>query len=109
MSPVEEFFADVALLSDLPAEAVSQVATHARERTFDPDDVILEMDAAADVFHVIRSGLAAVEIPSRSDQPLVIDTIGPGDMIGISWLFWMLVSIKWIRTGRRARSNSPTV
>jgi CRP/FNR family cyclic AMP-dependent transcriptional regulator len=41
----------------------------------------------ADFFYVIREGRVALEIHVPDRGPLVIDTVGPGEILGVSWLF----------------------
>lgn len=41
----------------------------------------------ADLFFVLRSGRAAIEVNVPGRAPLVIATAGPGEVLGVSWLF----------------------
>jgi CRP-like cAMP-binding protein len=41
----------------------------------------------ADVFYVVRSGLVALEIAAPDRGALVVDTVGEGEILGVSWLF----------------------
>ncbi|HSR23524.1 MAG TPA: cyclic nucleotide-binding domain-containing protein, partial [Candidatus Eisenbacteria bacterium] len=41
----------------------------------------------ADWFFVLRQGSVALEVASPERGPIVIQTLGPGDAVGWSWLF----------------------
>lgn len=41
----------------------------------------------ADVFYLLRSGRAALEIDVPGRGPVQMETLGAGDMLGLSWLF----------------------
>ena len=41
----------------------------------------------ADEFFVIRSGIVGLEMPAHGAQPLVLETLGPGELLGVSWAF----------------------
>ena len=86
MNEIEEFLADVDLLADIGAEHRAEIAGHARERTFLPGDPVLAIDEPAEVFHVVRSGQIAVGVEPSHGAPLIIDTVGPGEVVGVSWL-----------------------
>ena len=48
---------------------------------------ILAEGEPADRFFVLRSGRAALEVSVPGRMPLVIETLGPGELLGVSWLF----------------------
>ena len=50
------------------------------------DQRILTEGGHADHFYVLRSGLVAVEVDDPRRGPLVIETLGPGQILGVSWL-----------------------
>jgi CRP-like cAMP-binding protein len=102
MTAIEDRLADLAVLDDLPAGTVGLLARLGRERAFDPDDRLFTMDAPADTFHIVVSGLVAIEVVGPGSEPVVIETIGPGDLVGISWL---LPPHRWVFT---ARAIEPT-
>lgn len=65
---------------------LQRLAESAQQRQFETDEKILVAGQPADELHVIVSGRAAVHIESAAGQPILIDTIGPGQVLGISWL-----------------------
>jgi CRP/FNR family transcriptional regulator, cyclic AMP receptor protein len=48
---------------------------------------ILVEGEAADVFYLLRSGRVALEVGVPGRAPLMIDTVGAGEILGVSWLF----------------------
>lgn len=47
---------------------------------------LLTEGTPADHFYLVRKGKVAVEINVPNRGPVVIETLGPGDLLGISWL-----------------------
>lgn len=74
----------------------------ARQVQLVPEDVLFEEEGPADTFFLVSEGRVGLELTSPGRSPMVIHTLGPGDLVGVSWLFpphrW-----KW-----RARALSET-
>lgn len=111
MNVIEDFLADVDLLADVRPEHLAEIAQHARERSFLPGDPVLRMDEPADVFHVVRSGQIAIGIDPPHRAPLIIDTVGPGEIAGVSWLLpphrWTFAAWATEETGTVAIDAEP--
>jgi CRP-like cAMP-binding protein len=56
----------------------------------------------ANRFYLIESGKVALEAGSDFGEPLVIETIGPGDLLGWSWMFPPYI---WQFTARAVEST----
>ena len=55
---------------------------------FEKDQVIFRVGETANRFYLIESGKVALESGEHIDgAPVIIDTIGPGDLLGWSWIF----------------------
>jgi CRP-like cAMP-binding protein len=65
---------------DALAEAVSEVRFPARSRLF-------EDGGHAGRFWLIRSGQVALDLQVPGQGPMVIETLGTGELLGWSWLF----------------------
>lgn len=50
-------------------------------------DVLFEEDGPADAFYVIVHGRIGLELTSPGREPIVIQTLASGDLVGLSWLF----------------------
>ncbi len=74
------------LLAGLPGNAVDSVAGCARNVTFKPGDLLLAESDSADTLFLLRRGRVAIEVHSPGRGPIVIETVGPGAVVGWSWL-----------------------
>ena len=54
---------------------------------FAADQIIFREGEIANRFYLIEHGQVVLEADSPSDQHIVIETIGDGDLLGWSWLF----------------------
>lgn len=71
-------------LDDETLEFIAGCGTNTR---FGAGDYVFREGGRADRFFLVRAGRVALEIATPDREPLVIDTIGEGDILGISWLF----------------------
>lgn len=69
---------------------------------FEVDQTVFREGEQANRFYLIEQGRVVLESKAESDKPIVIDTIGNGDLLGWSWLFPPYV---WHFT---ARARQPT-
>jgi CRP/FNR family transcriptional regulator, cyclic AMP receptor protein len=54
---------------------------------FEPAQTILHEGEFADCFYLIESGKAILESDARLGEPVAMETIGAGDLLGWSWMF----------------------
>jgi len=66
---------------------------------FNPGEVIFREGELANRFYLIESGSVILESSGRSADPVVIDKVGAGDLLGWSWMFPPYV---WHFTARAA-------
>ncbi len=50
-------------------------------------DVLFEEGGEADRFYIIVNGRISLELTSPGRSPMTIQTLGPGDLVGVSWFF----------------------
>jgi CRP-like cAMP-binding protein len=74
-----------------------------RRVEFAPDSILFEEDAPADVFYIVSTGRVGLEMTTPGKAPIVLQTLGAGQLVGVSWLF---APYRW---GWRARALAPTV
>jgi CRP-like cAMP-binding protein len=86
MTQIEESLIDFELFRDLETEHLSLLARGADTVTFQADEYLLAADQPADAIYAIRSGRVAIEIDGGNRGSIIIETIGSGDVVGISWL-----------------------
>ena len=82
---VEQVAAQVPLLADRDGPTLSLVAGCGSLGRFATDELLAREGAPADTFYAVREGRVALELvaPARA---IVIETLGPGDICGWSWL-----------------------
>jgi cAMP-binding proteins - catabolite gene activator and regulatory subunit of cAMP-dependent protein kinases len=81
----------LALLSDCA------MAVHSKK-----GQIILREGEPANRFYLIESGKVVLESGEKSGNPLIIETIGAGDLLGWSWMFPPYV---WNFTARATEST----
>ncbi len=74
------------LLAGLPGHAVATIAGCAQNVSFNPGELLLAESDPADTLYLLRRGRVAIEVHSPSRGPIVIETVGPGGVVGWSWL-----------------------
>ncbi|UQA97597.1 cyclic nucleotide-binding domain-containing protein [Streptomyces halobius] len=75
------------LLVALPAAHRDRLMTLAHQVGFDQDARIFEEGATADRFWVLRSGSVSLDLQVPGRRRVAVATLGPGDLLGWSWLF----------------------
>ncbi len=65
----------------------AHLLTFASDRSFPADARIFDEDAEARRFWVLRSGRVALDAQVPGRGPVVVETLGSGELLGWSWLF----------------------
>jgi CRP/FNR family cyclic AMP-dependent transcriptional regulator len=86
MSTIASMLADYPPLSELSGAALEPMASSARIEQFEAGERILRTGDPADTFYVLRHGRVAVEVPSSRGGSIIIETLEPGEVLGISWM-----------------------
>lgn len=77
---------DHPFLYGLSPELVGAIAEAARECSYRPGELLLHEGNAADHFFLIFQGKVALEIETPERPRLTLQTLGPGEVLGWSWL-----------------------
>ncbi|MER5952072.1 cyclic nucleotide-binding domain-containing protein [Streptomyces sp. NPDC001904] len=75
------------LLNRLPRAYRDRLMPLAREVSFPQDSRIFEEGDRADCFWIIRTGTVTLDVRVSDLARLPVDPLGPGDLLGWSWLF----------------------
>ncbi|HEY5578257.1 MAG TPA: cyclic nucleotide-binding domain-containing protein [Acidimicrobiia bacterium] len=75
------------LLADLPGPEMRFLESVATEVGYSAGQVVFSEDEQADTFFIVAEGKVGLEIGAPGKSPMVIQTLGEGDLVGISWLF----------------------
>lgn len=89
MNPVEgldSVLAEHPFFSDMSDHARGLIVGCAGNRVFHDGDFILRDGDEANEFYLIRHGTVALEIHLPGRAPLVVETLGNGEVLGWSWL-----------------------
>lgn len=81
-----ELLADHGLLAGLPGLALAQVAGCAKNVAFRAGELLLTEGEKADTLYLVRRGRVAIEVHAPGRGPIVVETVGPGAVVGWSWL-----------------------
>jgi CRP-like cAMP-binding protein len=74
-------------LRSLPADVRDRLMELAEEVSFPQDARLFEEGGEAHGFWVIRSGAVTLDLRVRERRKATVATLGPGDLLGWSWLF----------------------
>ncbi|MFF9481875.1 cyclic nucleotide-binding domain-containing protein [Streptomyces sp. NPDC014733] len=74
-------------LGALPAAHRARLLSLAREVSFPAGSRLFDEAGAADRFWVLRDGRVALDARFPDRGPVVVETLGRGDLLGWSWLF----------------------
>lgn len=86
-----QFFAGLA------PEAVEFLAANGRVTNLVKDTVLFEHGQIAERFYLIRAGRITVGVPAIEGPSLEVQTLGPGELLGWSWL---IPPYRWNFRGR---------
>lgn len=102
-SPLELFLAEQRFFSGLSSEAIALLARSAKERALATNKILIRHDDAAASFFLVRKGRISREVPAILGPPLIMHSIGEGEVLGWSWL---IPPRRWTL---QARVEEPTV
>lgn len=75
------------LLAALTDEQVKRLEPISRTVSLERGEVLFRADDIAAEFYVLSNGVISLELEVASRPPVVIGTVGEGDVLGLSWLF----------------------
>jgi CRP-like cAMP-binding protein len=73
-------------LKDMAAQSLTLLAQDSMLATFKADEMILSEGGVANRFYLILEGQVRLESSVSSNDALQLQTLGPGDILGWSWL-----------------------
>lgn len=83
---IPDVLAASAVFAGLDPADLERLASHSRIERYDAGALLAREDDGADRFFVVEAGRLAIEIHAPG-RPLGVDTAGPGEVVGWSWLF----------------------
>ena len=85
--PIEAYLAEHPLFRDLGRDDLASLSECASEVLFDEGQAVFRQGEAAERCYLIRQGTVSLEIQSPTKGVMSIQTMGPGEVLGWSWLF----------------------
>ena len=86
MESLEPILSEHAFFKDLPPDYLKIVVGCASNVKFDEGEFLFREGGDADKFYLIRHGRIALKIFTTHKGPVTLQTIGPGEVVGWSWL-----------------------
>ncbi|MBZ5685708.1 MAG: cyclic nucleotide-binding domain-containing protein [Acidobacteriia bacterium] len=86
METLERIIAEHPFLADLDPGFTSLMVGCAKNVRFNRGDYLFREGDPADQFYLIREGKVAVEIFAPQRTPIIVSTLGEGEILGWSWL-----------------------
>ncbi|MEJ2409183.1 MAG: cyclic nucleotide-binding domain-containing protein [Novosphingobium sp.] len=86
METMDQILARQAFFADFPPEFAALLAGCASNCHFKAGEYIIHEGDPADRFYLVRQGKVALEIAAPARAPVVITTLGEGQIVGMSWL-----------------------
>lgn len=74
-------------LRDLAPEHARFLVGCAKNARFAPGDYLMKEGQDEHALFLVRRGCVALEVTEPGREPVVVETVGPGDVLGVSWLF----------------------
>lgn len=75
------------LLIELSESGIEFLESIATEMSYRAGTVLFEEDDTADTAYLIAEGKIGLEVLIHTRPPVLVETLGPGDLLGVSWLF----------------------
>lgn len=86
MENLERIVTEHPFFTGMSAEHLSLLAGCASNVRFDADQFVLREGSEASEFYLIRHGKVALEVYAPDRGALTVQTLGPGEILGWSWL-----------------------
>lgn len=74
------------LLDGMSPDGIEFLESVAREMVFPKGAQIFNEDDKADSFYLIANGKVGLEVSIPAMDPILLETLGPGELLGVSWL-----------------------
>lgn len=97
METLERILGEHPFFQDLEPAQLGVVVGCAANLRFDSGAFLIRAGEEANQFFLLRDGKVALEVAAPGQQPLVLQTVGAGDILGWSWLIppyhWMFDAV----------------
>jgi CRP/FNR family cyclic AMP-dependent transcriptional regulator len=86
MEDLERLLREHRFLEGLAPDQIRFLVSCVTNRRFRAGEFLMREGEAAERFYLLRHGRVALEIHVPGKGPIVMETLGPGNVLGLSWL-----------------------
>jgi len=104
MRDLEQMLSAHPFFTGLDPAHIGVIAGCGTNRTFAPGEFLFREGAPANEFHIVREGQVAIELHAVPKGAMTVQTLGPGEVTGWSWI---VPPYRW-RFDARARTQVRT-
>jgi CRP-like cAMP-binding protein len=83
---VQQMLAELEFFKGLTPAQLAVIAECARSEQLGAQQRLVRRNTPADAFYVVLDGKIGVEIPTPAGPPQYVQSLGPGSVVGWSWL-----------------------
>jgi CRP-like cAMP-binding protein len=87
MNTLAQALGDHPFLREIPPDALAKLADCTHEASFPAGAFMFREGAPANRLYLLQSGRVVLEIAAPGRGTLRVETLGAGDILGLSWLF----------------------
>lgn len=83
---IKQYLSEQPFFAGLAPEFIDFLASCAARRDVGKNEVLFRYDTRAEKFHVLCEGRISIEVAAIEGPPLELQELGPGSVLGWSWL-----------------------
>ena len=87
MENLERLLREHDFLQGMTEEQTATIVSCAKNLRFGPGSFLMREGDDADTFYLLRIGRVVLEADIPGQGLVTMETVGPGDLLGLSWLF----------------------
>jgi CRP/FNR family cyclic AMP-dependent transcriptional regulator len=84
---IEDLVSEHPMFRELDPSHRALIAGCGRNRSFEDGEFLMREGDSADEFFAVRHGTVTLYLPDPRHGELAIESLGPGQIVGLSWLF----------------------
>jgi CRP/FNR family transcriptional regulator, cyclic AMP receptor protein len=87
MESLQRLLEEHDFLTGLSAGQAASLVSCVKNIRLEPGEFLMREGEEASMFYLLRHGRVALEVHVPGRGPIVMESLGQGDMLGLSWLF----------------------